>query len=303
MEVNYMRSALRPNRGRFIAYLLPGILLYSFVLVIPIFIAVYYGFFDWSGGSKLTFIGLDNYKEILHDDTFFYSLRNNIIIIVACLIWQLGLAFVFALLLNNKGIWFKSIHRTFFYFPSVLSASILGFVWRSIYDYNYGLLNGILNAIGRPDLQEAWLASDYVLVAVIVPIIWQYVGYWMIIILAGLSSIDTEILEMAEIDGANGIQKALHITLPLIKNTMIVCMTLCIAGNLKVFDHIFTMTYGGPGTQSMVVSLWAYRVSFISYRMGYGNAMSIVILFISVILIGGSRFLLNRLTRDKEIQQ
>ena len=106
---------------------------------------------------------------------------------------------------------------------------------------------------------------------------------------------------MAEIDGASGFKRDIYITLPLIKNTLIVCVTLCIAGNMKIFDHIYAMTGGGPGTSSSVMAMYAYKTSFMSYKMGYGSAMSIIILIVSLILVAGSRGLLLRFGKDKEV--
>ena len=123
----------------------------------------------------------------------------------------------------------------------------------------------------------------------------------MIILLSAFAAIDKQIFEMAEIDGASGWKKAVHITIPLLKNTLLVCITLCIAGNLKAFDHIYTLTAGGPGTASNVVAYYAYNTSFIRYKMGYGNAMSIMILILSMILIAGSRFIISRFTTKEEV--
>ena len=105
---------------------------------------------------------------------------------------------------------------------------------------------------------------------------------------------------MAEIDGASGWKRAVYITLPLIKNTLIVCVTLCISGNMKIFDHIYAMTGGGPGNASSVMAMYAYKTSFVSYKMGYGSAMSIVILIVSLIFVAGSRGVLMHFTKEKE---
>ena len=118
--------------------------------------------------------------------------------------------------------------------------------------------------------------------------------------LSAISSISTEIFESAEIDGANGIQSALYITLPLIKNTMLVCITLCIAGNMKAFDNIYVMTKGGPGTSSMVMAMYGYQVSFNQSNMGYGSCISVGIFVLSLLVIGGAQGLIKRLTREKE---
>ena len=154
-----------------------------------------------------------------------------------------------------------------------------------IYHNKYGILNWFLTAIGRKDLCQVWLNNtDLVMLLVTIPLIWQYIGYYMVIILSAIASISTDIFESAEIDGANGFQKAVYITLPLIKNTMLVCITLCIAGNMKAFDNIFVMTKGGPGTASNSVTLQIYKEAFTNNNYGLGSAESIIyFLFVMVI--------------------
>ena len=245
----------------------------------------------------MTFIGLQNYQMLLKDAGFWSAFKNNIYLVVACLIGQIGFALLFAILLNSRYVKWKGLHRTLGYFPVTISAVVVGFVWGMIYDYNYGLLNNFLRAIGQGQLAQAWLNNaDSVMFYATIPLIWQYIGYYMIILLSAFAAIDSQIFEMAEIDGASGWKKAIHITIPLLKNTLLVCVTLCVSGNLKAFDHIYTLTGGGPGTASNVVAYYAYNTSFIRYKMGYGNAMSIVILILSVVLIVGSRFIASRLT-------
>ncbi len=284
-------------------YLLPGILWYSFIILIPICLAFYYGLFNWSGGTKMIYQGFKNFTDVLTDDVFFQSLKNNIYLTVVCLIGQIGIAFILAVLLNGRYVRFKGFHRTMTYFPAVLSAVVIGFIWNLIYDYHYGLLNTLLRMTGFGDRAQAWLNNDkLVLMLVAVPLVWQYVGYYLIIIMSALSSVDPQIFEVAEIDGASGLQRVIYITLPLVKNTLIVCVTLCIAGNMKIFDHIYAMTGGGPGTASSVMAMYAYKTSFLSYKMGYGSAMSIVILIVSFILVAGSQSILLRFTKNKEVE-
>lgn len=290
-----MRRAIQPNKRTLFFYLAPSTLLYAFTTFLPIVFAFYYGFFNWKGGKKMTFIGLKNYEMLMKDAGFWSAFRNNIYLVVACLIGQIGFALLFAILLNSRFVKFKKIHRTFGYFPVTISAVVVGFVWGMIYDYNYGLLNNVLRLLGQEQMMKAWLNdAENVMFYATIPLIWQYIGYYMIILLSAFASIDPQIFEMAEIDGASGWKKALHITIPLLKNTLLVCITLCISGNLKAFDHIYTLTAGGPGTASNVMAYYAYNSSFIRYKMGYGNAMSIAILILSVILISGSRFIVSR---------
>lgn len=296
-----MSNCLNVKKRTIFLYMLPGIFWYSFIILIPICLAVYYGMYDWSGGISMTFTGLDNYIEVLKDPVFIQSLKNNIFLTVVCLIGQIGIAFALAMMLNGRHIRFKGLHRTVSYFPAVLSAVVIGFIWSMIYDYNYGLINTFLEAIGKSELTQAWLNNkNLVLLLAALPLIWQYIGYYLIIIMSALSSVDPQIFEMAEIDGATGFKRAIHITLPLIKNSLIVCVTLCIAGNMKIFDHIYVMTQGGPGAASSVMAMYAYKTSFLSFKMGYGSAMSIVILIICLVLVGASQGLMQYFTREKE---
>ncbi|NLJ31559.1 MAG: sugar ABC transporter permease [Clostridiales bacterium] len=291
----------KPKSMTFVLYLLPSILLYTFIVFVPIVLAGYYGFFDWSGGVSKTFIGFQNYLGLFSDDEFKKSFVNNIYLTFLCIVGQIGLAFVFAAMLNSKLIKFKPFHRTMTYFPSILSAVVIGFIWNMIYDYNYGFLNTMLTKLGMSQYVQPWLNNEKMaLTLVSIPLIWQFVGYYMIILMSSMAAIDPQIFEMAEIDGATGWKKARYITLPMIKNTLIVCVTLCIAGNMKVFDHIYVMTGGGPGDATNVMAMYAYKTSFVSYKMGYGSAMSIGILILSLIVIGSTRYVLTRLSREKE---
>ena len=123
----------------------------------------------------------------------------------------------------------------------------------------------------------------------------------MLILLSATSAIDKSVLESAELDGANGIQRAVHVVLPLIKNTLVVCVILCVAGNMKAFDNIFVMTSGGPGNSSMVMALYGYKVSFTQQNMGYGSAISVGIFVLSILIIGGMQLIMKFVNRDNEV--
>lgn len=285
-----MNDILRPKKHAFLLYLLPGTLLYAFVVFLPALGALYYSMFDWSGGPNMQFIAFQNYKTLIGDSMFWKSFGNNLTLTAICIVGQIGFAFTLAMLLNSKGILFKGAHRVVSYFPVTLSAVVIGFIWSMMYDYNYGLFNTILRNIGLGDMAQAWLSNPKIaLFLVALPLIWQYIGYYLVILMAAIASIDGSVLEMAEIDGATGWQRALYITMPMIKSTMIVCMTLCIAGNMKTFDHIYVMTGGGPVNTTMVMSLYAYETSFLRYKMGYGSALSIGILVLSLVVTLTSR--------------
>lgn len=299
-----MLNTIKPKGRVIFAYLFIPVALFIFTVFVPLVAALYYGFTDWKGGPMKHFNGLANYIQLLRDEVFWHSFGNNLYLVVACIIGQIGIAFVLVMLINSKLAKLESIHRTFGFFPSTISALCVGFVWKMIYDQRTGLINWFLVDVlhkykGMKDA-PIWLNGEALPIMLIlsVPLIWQYIGYYMVIILSAFSSIDTSVLESAEIDGANGLQRALYIVFPLIKNTLFVCVTLCVAGNMKAFDSIYAMTEGGPGTSSMVMALYGYNQSFKSSNLGYGSAISVAIFVLSLAVIGGSQFLLNTYMTD-----
>ncbi|MEG0691690.1 MAG: sugar ABC transporter permease [Oscillospiraceae bacterium] len=290
-----MNNSIKPRKLTTVMYLLPGLIIYTFTVFLPILGALYYSFFNWAGGTKMTFTGLENYIRLLKDNVFWQSFGNNIFLTVFSLMAQIGIAFFFAMLLNTKAVKFKGLHRTLGYFPVTISAVIVGYIWSLIYDYNYGLLNYFLNALGQREAVQPWLTNPkYVMILVTIPLIWQYIGFYLVIILSSMSGIDPQIFEMSEIDGANGWKKAIYITLPLIKNAIVVSVMLCVSGSMKVFDHIYVMTGGGPGTSSSVVAMYAYNTSFKRHQMGYGSTLSIGILVLSLVVTVLSRWIVSR---------
>ncbi|MEG0541245.1 MAG: sugar ABC transporter permease, partial [Angelakisella sp.] len=152
-----MNQAIRPKSSVIALYLLPGLILYSFTVLLPVLGALYYSFFNWAGGTKMTFIGLGNYTRMMKDPVFWQSFGNNLFLTVICLFAEIGIAAFFAMLLNAKMVKFKGLHRTLVYFPVTISAVIVGYIWSIIYDYNYGLLNYFLKMIGSADKIQPWL--------------------------------------------------------------------------------------------------------------------------------------------------
>ncbi len=286
--------ALRPNATTILLYLLPALLLYSYIVTFPILGALRLSFFRWMGGARMEFDGLGNYATLLKDGIFWQSFLNNVTITLVCLVGQIGIAVVFALMLGSRLIRSKGFFRTTAFFPATLSAVVVGFVWTFIFDYRFGMMNTVLRLFGLDWLTKAWLDDPSTIVLFVsVPIVWQYIGFYMVIILSAVSSIDPGVLESAEIDGATSVQKAFRVTLPMIMDTLAVAVMLCISGNMKIFDSIYVMTNGGPGNSSMVVAMYVYKTSFIDSDYGYGGTVSIGILLLSLALILLSRRLIG----------
>lgn len=296
-----MLNSIKPQKSTIILYLLLPVAMFVFTVFVPLVTALIYSFFEWKGGPVKTFTGINNYIHLLQDQTFREAFGHNIYLVVACIIGQIGIAFILVMMINSRLVRLKGIHRTFGFFPSTISAVCIGLIWNMIYHNQYGIINWFLTAIGRQDLCRVWLGDHkLVMMLVSIPLIWQYIGYYMVIIFSAISSINPEIYESADIDGANEVQKALYITLPLIKNTMLVCITLCIAGNMKAFDNIFVMTKGGPGTASMVMAMYGYQISFSQSNMGYGSCISVGIFVLSLLVIGGSQAFVKYFLHEKE---
>lgn len=297
-----MLEAIKPRKRTIYLYLLIPVVMFVFTVFVPLVAALFYSFFEWKNGPIKTFNGIANYQQLFADKTFWQSFGNNIYLVVACLIGQIGIAFLLVLLVNAKTTRLKGIHRTFGFFPSTISAVCIGMIWTMVYHNKYGILNWFLRLIGQNQLTQVWLNNtEHIMLIVSVPLIWQYIGYYMVIIFSAIAGIDSEIFESADIDGANAWQTAIHITLPLIKNTMLVCITLCVAGNMKAFDNIYTMTKGGPGTASMVMAMYGYKVSFEQNNLGYGSTISVAIFVLSLLVIGGSQWLVKKATAKVEV--
>lgn len=280
-------------------YLLPGILLFAFIVIIPLMLSIYFSLFRWSGGP-MTFIGLDNYATLIKDRQFWFSFKNNLIVTALSIVGQLGIAFFLALVLQSKWVKIREFHRTVMFLPVILPAVVVGFIWNLIYSHDYGILNELLKMLGLESWIVPWLDDPSIVIySVTVPVIWQWIGLYLIIFMSAIQSIPHEIYESAEIDGARAWERAIHITLPLLRPTMLTALMLCIAGNMKIFDNIFVMTGGGPGNSSTVMAQYAYNISFNQFNLGYGSAVSVGMIVLSLVLIGLSRKLLGGRSKDE----
>ncbi|MFW5433008.1 carbohydrate ABC transporter permease [Paenibacillus apiarius] len=283
------------NKRAFItAGLTPALVLYTIFVIIPIFWSAYYGFFDWKGIGAARFIGFDNFVEALKDSVFWLSLRNNMIVVAASVLGQVPIALLLALLLK-RGTWFQRIVRSAVFMPMVLSSVVIGIIWSNIYHPQTGLLNAALSAAGLEDWRRAWLSEPGIAMWMIaIPIVWNYIGPYLIMFLAALHSIPAELDDAAHLDGAIGLRKLGLITLPLIWDTLKVAIVLCISGSLKAFDLIYVMTNGGPAHATELLASYMYNSTFTVYRFGYGSAVSTLIVMISLLMVAGSQWLMKK---------
>ncbi|GBG07967.1 ABC transporter permease [Paenibacillus agaridevorans] len=262
-------------------YLVPIFSMYAFTVLLPLLISIYYSVFN-EGGTK--FIGLQNYILLAKDNDFWFSVKNNIILTIFSVLGQVGFAFLIASFFMTKLLKLEGLHRIAIFLPVVLAPVVTGYLWSLIYNYRMGVLNWLLNLFNADPV--LWLDNpNYVLYSVSVPLIWQYIGLYFIIFLAGMQNISKEVLEASEIDGATWFKKTAYVIFPLLKNVMSVALILCITGTLKVFDHIYVMTGGGPGRSSMVMAQYAYNNAFTMSRLSYGSTISIGMLILCAIIV------------------
>ncbi|MDR0326470.1 MAG: sugar ABC transporter permease [Oscillospiraceae bacterium] len=270
-------------------FLLPALILFTLIIIVPLFMSLYYSVLDWNGIGERVFVGFSNYSELLADTSrFLPAVRNTFIFAAASLFIQLPFSLFLALVLASrvKG---ERFFVTVYFIPVVLSAVVIGQLWLRIYYPRGGLLNTLLTALGwmDPTQPKAWLGDiSSVLPAVMVPILWQYVGYHMLLYYSGIKSISPDIYEAARIDGAGFWQTAFRITIPLLKPILQVSVTFCVVGSMKVFDLVKVMlSDGGPaGAGEVITTLMVRRMFYPSNRYGYGSAMAIILIFLCVVL-------------------
>jgi ABC-type sugar transport system permease subunit len=252
------------------------LLVYIIIVIIPLFSSFYYSFTDWNGFSaKYQIIGLENYLKIYSDPLFTNAIKNTIIWMVAAIIVPVGSGLAIALILQ-EGIRGANLYKSLFYFPICLSLAVIGQVWIWIYQPNWGLINTVLRGFGLDSLTQAWLAN---------PWSWQQVGLAMVIFLAGLTSIPSELTEAAEIDGASYMQSLRYVVIPLLSPATIIVVALSLINSLKSFDVVYMMTMGGPFHTTDTLAMFMYNESFKKYYMGYGSAIAVVLFLIAMAVI------------------
>jgi len=285
---------IRRNKKYILIGLLPALLFYLIFVIYPIGRSFYYGFFEWNGLSKPTFVGLSNFKEILSDPIFLKSLRNNMFVVVASVLGQLPIALIIAIILSKK-IKGARFFRSAFFMPMVMSTVVVGLLWSTLLNSQAGIVNIIFNKLGLGKFVQDWLGDPkYAMLTVCGVIMWQFIGYYMIIFLAGLQNIPEEIMEAANIDGAGPVRTLFSITLPLMWDTIMAAVVLCISGSMRSFDLVFVMTQGGPAHATELMATYMYNKTFSIYKYGYGSAVSLVICAISLGFILASRILMRK---------
>ena len=268
-------------------FLLPAFILYAVYILYSIVNGLYMSFFRWDGASPTkVFVGLKNYIELFTaDQVFMLALRNTAIWTVLNLIFPilLGLGLAVALNQNLKG---RSVFRTLFYLPAVIAMIAVATMWEWMYNPSFGIINELLKWAHLETLILPWLGSPKTaLYSVFAAYIWVATGPNMILFLAGLQGVPASLIEAAKVDGANVRQVFWHVTLPSIRRTLVIVLTLTIINSLKSFDLIYGMTFGGPAQSTQVLASWSYFQIFNYRYYGKGLAVAMVLLVITLLVI------------------
>lgn len=270
------------NKKVIFTLVFPGLLTFVFAILAPICLSVYYGFTDFSGLGAYNFIGFDNYKELFHDKNFWMSLKNSLLLAIGFVCIQHPLAIITAALLDRMGRKAEGFFRCVYFLPNVISVAIIAYLWKFIYNPNFGLLNNITSALGITQ-KINWLGTGNAIWSVLLVLIWHGFGWGMLIYYTGIKNIDPVLYEAAAIDGADNKQTFIRITLPLMVPVIGINVTLAVISALKQMETVYLLTAGGPGNETQFMANYLYKQAFSAFRYGYGNAISVVFVAICIL--------------------
>ena len=286
------------NKLHILLFLLPALLLFCGVLIAPIGASAYFSMFDWSGFGEKTFIAFSNYKELFTSNAigFMKALGNSLLLAALSVFLQLPLALALALTLGKK-IKGERIFLSVYFMPVLISTVVIGQLWLKIYNPDYGILNVFLRKIGLESWTRIWLGTKKTaLGSVFVPTLWQYVGYHMLLLYAGVKSVPTDLREAAMLDGASDSQVNRYIVLPYIKPIIRISVIFAVSGSLISFDMIYVLTNGGPRHATEVPSTLMINMLFLRNRYGMGSAIAVML----IILCFGFALLINAIFKEED---
>ena len=267
-------------------YMLPALTLLTAFVFLPIVLNFIYALFRWSSFStQWDFVGLANFARLLSDETVWVAFKNNLWYAVISLVFQVGGSMLIAALLEEK--WMRRsqpFFRTVYFLPSMISLTVVGILWQTIYSPVFGIVNPLLEKLGLGMLATDWLGNTRTAVFSVIAVSqWQYFGYTMVLFLVAMQSVPADLYESAIIDGANSFQRFIHITIPNIREIILVNCMITIIGAFQVFAEIYIMTGGGPGRSSEVLGTYLFRTGFRNDEMGYASAIATMVFLVTFV--------------------
>lgn len=278
----------------------PAIILFTIFMVIPTINVFRMSLYQWGGYSpKKTFVGFDNFVKLFSDQNFFLSMQNTILLIVMVTVITFGFALIFASILTREKVKGKNIFRVIFYIPNILSVVVISAIFSAIYDTNNGMLNAIIS-IFRPNADPImWKGEKMVMTSLIIAMVWQAIGYYMVMYMASMASIPESIYESAGLDGAKPMTQFFRITLPLIWTNIRTTLTFFIISTINMaFLFVKAMTSGGPNGASEVAMSYMYKQAYTNSSYGYGMAIGAVVFIFSFALSA----IVNKVTKREPLE-
>jgi len=286
LENILIKKTLKLNKAKFTPWLfvLPGTTFILLFVYTPIIQNFYYSLFKMNSyNPNVIFIGFKNYIDILHDPIFYTAIKNNTWYAIISVICQVGFGLVLAIILESKfATILNKFFRTIYFLPSLISITAVGLIWYFVYNPNLGMLSALIRNIYSSDFDFAWLGSPKTAIfAIIAMSQWHHTGYIMMLLIVAIQKIPEELYEVAKIEGASEFQKAIYITIPQIKEMLLLTCIITVVGAFKLFTEVFITTRGGPYDSSQVLGTFMYRHAFFFDEMGYAAAVATVIFIIT----------------------
>ncbi|MET7330985.1 sugar ABC transporter permease [Nonomuraea sp. NPDC005650] len=295
-------AARRRGNGVFVlACLLPALVLFAVFMVVPTLNVFRMSFYTWSGFSPdLRFVGLGNFARLLDDAQFVRAFQNTVALLVVVTVVTMGTGLFLAAIMTRQRLRGRTLYRFILYVPSVLSVVVIAAVFSAIFDQRNGLLNGTLRLLSLDGLQQIWLGDQQlVLWSVAIAMVWQSLGYYMVLYMSGMAGIPEEIYEASALDGASAGRQFFAITLPLIWQNLRTTLTFFVMSAVNLsFVLVRAMTGGGPDGSSEVLLSYMYKQAYTNSSYGYGMAIGVVVFAFSFLV----SLLVSRATRREPLQ-
>lgn len=292
----------KPGDGRFVALcLVPALVLFALFMIWPTINVFRMSLYTWSGFSPdMRFAGLDNFTKLLDDQQFLRAFQNTVALLVVVTVVTMGLGLFLAAIMTRQNLRGRDLYRFVLYIPNVLSVVVIAAVFSAVYDQENGLINGTLKALSLDGLQLVWLGDQKVVLwSVAIAMVWQSLGYYMVLYMAGMSSIPEEMYEASSLDGASASRQFFAITLPLIWQNLRTTLTFFVMSAVNLsFVLVRAMTGGGPDGSSEVLLSYMYKQAYTNSSYGYGMAIGVVIFMFSFLV----SLLVSRATRREPLQ-
>ncbi|KGE71214.1 carbohydrate ABC transporter permease [Spirochaeta lutea] len=296
------------NLAAFIWMVVPGLAIYLLIVAYPIVYSVWLSFtnFNPNASGEWSYVGFDLYKQMLSDPWFWHALKNNLIVVAVSVFGQIPIGFILAYILFREKVKARGFFQSMVFLPHFLSMIVIGILWKRMFQADGPVAMLLQLLTGDPTAQfTLMLRAETVMIPIGFALIWVYTGFYMVIFLANLQKIDTGMIEAAMIDGATEPQIFTRVIVPLLSGTILVSAILAIAGSLKGFELIFSITTQGlQRNNAMVLPIYMYQTAFQDYtnplRFAYGSAISNAIVVISVVMIGLSNWIAKKMNAGEE---